>query len=183
MMNYFWLARSSIGSSASNAERGINYLLVTMIGVAVAGLFLAFGVPGILGALDSARTAKAKDVMASDIATQVHTYFVDTGSFPGSGSTNEVMAAMGSTYFPATPCDPVDSTCTPTSASSDFYVYSGVTSSNQVDYDIHDASPHPAKTLRGLQKYGGNFIAPTATCANDCTHLEDDGVFGILGSP
>lgn len=168
-------------STPRRRERGINVLLLTVLGIIATLVFLGVGIAPMLDTLDSTKTAKAKEIMATDIATQVHNYFMNAGQFPGFTEA-DVLAAMPS-YFAATPCDPADSSCTTTSSTSDYRIYTAVLSSGTTDYLIMDTVSHPSYTLNGMLKYAAIGSPPSAVCANNCSHVEYDGIYGIEGAP
>jgi len=168
-------------SAPRRRERGINILLLTVLGIIATLVFLGVGIAPMLGTVDSTKIAKAKEMMATDIATQVHNYYMNTNQFPGTTTAADVVTALGSSYFPATPCDPSDSSCTPTSSTSDFTIASGLDASNRSDYDIFDTVAHPGASLNGMNKWTANFTAPATTCsAGGCTKLVYDGLYGIM---
>ncbi len=173
-----------VGPRTNGAESGANILINNIVGIIIGVIFLGVGIAVLLNTLDSSRTARAKDIMANEVASEVHAYYLDQGAFPAPGTTwTDVMTAMPG-YFQSAPCDPVDATCNPASTTaSDFRVVSGATSTGASDYDISDSAWHPARTLNGLPRWAGWFTAPTAKCsaANPCTSLYYDGLYGILG--
>gem|GEM_PF-1653009 len=171
-------------SAPRRRERGINVLLLTVLGIIATLVFLGVGIAPMLNSVDSTKTAKAREIMASDIAVAVHQYLLEHGSLPPTnGGWADVKAAMP-TSFPATPCDPADTTCTPTSATSDFQITTGVNSAGQLDYLIYDPIAHPTSTLRGLPAITGTpFTNDTVTCGPaDCSHLYYDGLYGFQGA-
>ena len=171
-----------VGPRAKGAESGANILINNIVGIIIGVIFLGVGIAVLLNTLDSSRTARAKDIMANEVASEVHAYYLDQGKFPAPGTAADVMTAMPG-YFQSAPCDPVDATCSPSSTTaSDFDVISGVTSTNASDYVLTDTAAHPGRTLNGLPKFAGNYTAPTATCsAAACTKLVYDGLFGVEG--
>lgn len=161
------------------SESGANILVTNIIGIIVGLTFLGVGIAAVIGALDSSKSGKAKEIMGNDIATQVHSYYLDHQALPGNGTAADVVTAMAG-YFSVTPCDPLDAACTPASAASDFTMISGLTAGNQPDYVIFDTVAHPAKNLTGIPKYGGLGVAPVANCTA-CTKFVYDAIFGVEG--
>ena len=170
-----------VGPRVEATESGANILINNIVGIIIGVIFLGVGIAVLLNTLDSSRTARAKDTM-DRVASEVHDYYLDNGTFPAPGAFKNVMTAMPG-YFQATPCDPVDTTCTPTSALSDFDVLSGTApGTNASDYLLFDwGAQHTERTLNGLPKYAAAFTAPTAKCLNNCTQLVYDGLYGFEG--
>jgi type II secretory pathway pseudopilin PulG len=183
-----WINRPWFAPAAApcRSERGVNYLLVTLVGIAIALIFMVANAGGLLGNFDSARTAKAKEVMGSDISSAAHAYLMSNGTYPASGTAADVVVALAG-YLPTTPCDPSDvipPPCAPTDATSSFTIISGVTATNQTDFVIQDSIAHPGQTLNNLEKWTANYTAPATTCSlNACTHLVYDAIYGIMGKP
>jgi len=161
-------------------ERGINVLLLTVLGIIATLAFLGVGIPSLLNSVDSARTAKARDIIATDIPTVVHQYETDhNGQLPIQGGFTDVMQTKLGPYLPATPCDPADSSCASTSAASDLSYAAG-----PQDYAVYDNYPHNAALLTGLPRFSGVGNPPGSACAsNACTHLVFDALYGVLGDP
>lgn len=153
-------------------ERGINVLLLTVLGIVATLVFLGVGIAPMLGTLDATNTAKSKTIMASDITVAVHQYIIDRGSLPVTSDWTDVLTALPG-YFRSTPCDPADSSCKSTSSTSDYQIYTVQNSSNYgfiSDYTIMDTVSHPAAEMKGLANYTGVFGAPgTSPCtATSC---------------
>jgi hypothetical protein len=163
---------------ALSGERGVNYLLVTLVGIAIALIFMVFNVGGLLVNLDTARTVKAKEVLSSDVSNAVHGYLINnSGQLPIQGGFTDVMATTIASYLSSTPCDPSDTACTPTSASSDIQYAAGST-----DWAAYDTYARPARTLNGLPRFAGVGNAPGSVCdSTSCMHLVYDGKYGMLG--
>lgn len=159
----------------TRSERGVNVLLLTVLGIVATIIFLGVGIAPMLGAVDSTDTAKAKTMLEADIPAVVHQYQLDNfGQLPDTNNTwMDVKTAMPG-YFPVTPCDPVDNSCTPTSSASDFTIISGPAAYGSTsDYTIAESAAisHPIAELNGLPGWNGQYGFPTGTCtATSCTH-------------
>jgi len=157
--------RARPGSSPLRRERGVNILLLTVLGIVATLVFLGVGIAPMLNTLDATNTAKSKTIMAADITVAVHRYIVDHGSLPVTSDWTDVLTALPG-YFTVTPCDPADSACTSLSGTSDYQIYTVQNSSNYgfiSDYTIMDTFSHPASELKGLANYTGVFGAPGST--------------------
>jgi len=152
---------------------------MTVLGILASLIFLGWGSAAYFSGVDSAKTQSAKQSILS-IAAKVQQYENDTGTLPSNnGGWMDVVAAMPS-YFPVTPCDATDKTCTPTSTTSDFLV-----SSLGTEFLISDSATHPSNTLDGLSGLNG-FGPPSATKCNTkanvtCTTLYYDSIYGFQG--
>jgi hypothetical protein len=164
-------------------ERGINYLVVTLVGIAVAVAFMVASNAGLLNTYDAAKTQQAKTVIA-DIASKAQQVDNNTGSYPSPiNALTDVLTAMPGS-FAAPPCDALDKTCpAQTTTSSDFFIDSW-TVSGTWQFIIYDAVKHPSPTLNGLPQ-NNRFAAPIATCQTptlNCTHLWFSSSYGFQGT-
>jgi type II secretory pathway pseudopilin PulG len=162
--------------SAAGTEAGANLLANNILGIVVGLIFIVAGISALLISVNSAKGARAKDIMANEIAAQVHAYYLSNQQFPGGSSWSDVVSVMGTSSFPATPCDPLDKSCTTASSTSDFTIQSTAT-----DYALRDTFAHPTGDLANLPQFQAVGTQPSGTCSTSCTNYYWDAIYGIQG--
>lgn len=157
-------------------ERGVNVLLMTVLGIIASLVFLGWGSASYLNGIDSAKTKQVQQTLLS-IAAKIQQYENDTGSYPSVGQWSDPIFAMP-TYFSVTPCDPIDTSCTPTSSSSDF----AFQCTSDGNCAVFSTSHHPTSTLNGVPHWNNMapFSAPPSTCgSNNCSEPTYSTVYGM----